>query len=117
MFEYLQKHWDCEHQAENMIGQETYHVDILIRELNIVVEVDGPAHYKEIWSVEKLKKTQEKDRRKTNLIKASGYTLIRAIADKKFSKSYAKELSEKVYQSCVKVKNGDYKKKVIYVRI
>jgi very-short-patch-repair endonuclease len=117
ILQYLRDFWSCEHQAEDQLGQETYHVDIMIRELNIAIEVDGPAHYKEIWNADKLNKTKQKDERKTELITSSGYALIRAIADKKFSKSYGEELAEKVREACVNISNGNNAERVVYVKI
>lgn len=117
VFKHLSGIWDCVHQHEGLLGQETYHIDIFIRELKIAIEIDGPAHYEQIWSASKLKTTKEKDLRKSALINSAGYTLIRFIADKKFSNAYAIEAAAKIEETCIQITKKKIMKEIVYVKI
>lgn len=117
LYDIINNEFGAIHQYEDKLGQESYHIDIFIPSLSIGIEVDGPSHYSEIWSAEKLKRTQEKDARKESIIKKVGITLIRFIADHKYSPAYAEEAGQALIESCKQIQAGKNNKRVIHVKI
>lgn len=69
------------------------HVDILVHP-QIVIEVDGPTHYKPIWGEEKLEKVQESDHKKNGILLTEGYTVIRV---KHLKKTTSNHYAERIY--------------------
>ena len=117
LLDYLSQYWDCTHHYSGKLGQEDYHIDIVIPKLKIAIEVDGPAHFKPIWNEEKLSATQTKDERKNVVIRKAGFTLVRFIADKKYSVAYGNEAGEALYNKCLEIQKKGKMKNVQYVKI
>lgn len=59
----------------NILGNNM-EIDLAIPTLKIAIEVNGPVHYKELFGKEVLKKTQERDRKKADILNKIGYQLI-----------------------------------------
>lgn len=64
------------HQKLAVLG-ENYHVDIVIPEKRVVVEVDGPMHRDIVWDSETLRKKQEQDSLKNGQLMSSGWRILR----------------------------------------
>lgn len=63
-----------------LIANEDMHLDLVIPELKVVIEIDGPSHYISIWGPEKLQKAQQADAKKNGLLLNYGYVVIRVKA-------------------------------------
>lgn len=63
-------------------------LDILLPDLNVVIEVDGPSHFLPIWGQASLDRQIRADNEKAESIKKAGLVLIRI-------KNMAKDVSEK----------------------
>ncbi len=86
--------FQVEFHKEFLISSEQMHVDIFLPEHKIAIEIDGPTHHLPIWGEEKLKKNQEADQRKTGLLMANHYKVIRI-------KNLLKNLSEHKMRECL----------------
>lgn len=66
------------HQRSKMVlaGKHS-HVDIHLPEQNIVIEVDGPTHFKEVYNDQILERNKKRDEKKNNNLLAQGFTVIR----------------------------------------
>lgn len=51
--------------------------DIVLPEMKVVIEVDGPSHYYPIWGDEALKENIKADLEKNGLLRIAGYVVIR----------------------------------------
>jgi very-short-patch-repair endonuclease len=75
-----------------------YEIDILLPDLAIVVELDGPQHFLPIWGQEQLNKTIQQDMTKNGVLNGYGLTVIRV-------KYIVKNLTEKIKRDlCKQVK-------------
>jgi very-short-patch-repair endonuclease len=63
--------------AECVVAAERMHVDLLLRKAKVALEVDGPTHYRPVFSEEQLARNAEADRRKDGLLQQAGYKVIR----------------------------------------
>jgi very-short-patch-repair endonuclease len=63
--------------GEQLVGNDSMHIDLFIPEGMLAIEVDGPSHHHPIYGEEKLIKTQEADKRKNDKILGAGFRLIR----------------------------------------
>lgn len=66
-----------EFHRDLLIPNEQLQADIYIPEMSLVIEVDGPSHFAEVWGEERLRKTQQSDHKKNTLLTAYGFTVIR----------------------------------------
>lgn len=98
----------AEFHKEHSLKNEKLEVDLLLPELNIAIEVDGPSHIRPVWGEERFEKTQKADKQKTGLLVGGGMILIRVRYNgKKLSEVRRKEyLTEllKTVEECKSVK-------------
>lgn len=69
--------YEAVHHGEFVIENEQMHIDILIPNMKVAIEVDGPSHSQPIWGDEKLAKTQLADKAKNGLLMKAGYKVLR----------------------------------------
>jgi len=60
-----------------IIPSENLEIDLYIRELKTIIEVDGPSHFLPIWGEDKLQKQINADLRKSGTLLSKGYVVIR----------------------------------------
>lgn len=65
-----------------MLQNQKLNIDILVPELGVAIEVDGPAHFENCWGEDALAKQKMADQQKNGLIMAMGLRIIR-IAQRK----------------------------------
>ncbi len=87
--------YDVQFHMKNLIPNSKLEIDLFIPAYNIIIEVDGPAHFYPIWGMEQLKKHQKADTEKEGLILAYGYVMIRI-------KQMSKTLSQRCMRDMVK---------------
>lgn len=117
IFNELAKKYSIEFHKEDTLGQTEFHIDLFLPKFKIAIEIDGPAHYKNIWGQDKLDKNKEKDTRKTGYILQKGYYLIRFINDKKFSLAYGNSVVELLTKFIENIKNKNQTEKQIICRL
>lgn len=66
-----------------------YEIDLLLPELAIVIELDGPQHFLPIWGEDRLSKTKYYDNMKNGVLMGMGLTIVRV-------KYIVKNLTEKI---------------------
>lgn len=91
---------------KNMLTNERLEVDLFLPEKKIVIEVNGPSHYKPISGEEKLLKQQKADLEKRGLVTSAGYIMIVVRNLKKYSIVRYAEIADKVYNV---ITNMDFK--------
>lgn len=62
---------------ENLLSQEKMQIDLLLPQLKIAIEIDGPSHFYPIWGEENLAKKLLSDNMKTGLLIQAGYAVFR----------------------------------------
>lgn len=65
------------HHKKKFLANVDLEVDILIPEIKVVVEVDGPSHQLPIWGDDAFAKRQSLDMEKNGLLLQNGYVIIR----------------------------------------
>jgi very-short-patch-repair endonuclease len=88
------------------------HIDIFVsspddKNKGIAIEVDGPTHFKPIWGNESLHKQKKSDSKKTGLLLAGGYILIRVVTNGEDSDIRMKKTLTKIDQTiqCTKLES------------
>lgn len=72
-------------------------VDLYFPTYNTVVEIDGPAHYLDIWGAEALARQQKDDMTKNGILTSNGFYVLRVkILRKNISKVFQEEVFEKL---------------------
>ena len=77
---------------EHLIGNEKMHLDLLIRNLSIAVEIDGPSHFEPIWGEDKLAKSKAADAKKDGILLNSGFSIIRIRQKKDLTKKLVRDI-------------------------
>lgn len=73
----IKKGFKVEFHKEQWVERERLQIDLLIPELNIAIEVDGPSHFEDIWGKDVLIKNQQRDHEKNGLLLRQGFVIIR----------------------------------------
>jgi len=76
-----------------------YEIDILLPDLGVVVELDGPQHFLPMWGQDRLQKTIQQDMTKNGVLMSYGLTVIRV-------KYIVKNLTEKIKRDLCKQVKG-----------
>lgn len=88
LFEEIGKKYQTIFHKKGLIVNEDLEVDLFIPALNVVIEIDGPAHFFPIWGQSSLNKHVKSDAHKSGLLLNAGFIVIRI-------KHLVKSLSEK----------------------
>lgn len=78
----------------NVLYAKKLETDIILPAQNIVIEIDGPSHYKPIRGMESLRRTQAADAKKDGLLHMMGYNVIRVIQTRNVSTWYLNSMAE-----------------------
>lgn len=102
--------------VSNIVTREKLEVDLLLPQINVAIEIDGPAHFYPIWGEKNLSKHLLSDNYKTGLLIQEGYTVIRV---KHLIKTISEIHKRKVFQKIVEVldKIEDNKNKLIEIEV
>lgn len=66
-----------ESHKKNLFGTSQHEVDIYVRNLKTIIEIDGPSHFVPIWGEERLQKQVKADEQKSGLALSRGFAIIR----------------------------------------
>lgn len=73
-------------------------VDLYFPTYNTIVEIDGPAHYFDIWGEEALARQQKDDMTKNGILTAAGFNVVRVkVVKKNISKTFQEEVFAKLF--------------------
>ena len=89
---------------ELIIPAENLEIDLYIKELKTIIEVDGPSHFYPIWGEEKLQKQINADLRKSGALLSKGYVVIRIKSEGQESLSKKEELINRVLNQLNEIK-------------
>lgn len=74
--------------VKGLIANTNLEIDLYLPQLNVAIEVDGPAHFEPIWGVDSHQRHVRADAEKAGLILKAGFAIIRI-------KHLARTLTEK----------------------
>lgn len=78
LYEELQKAgFNVDFHVKHIVSNEKLEMDMFIRDVNAIIEVDGPSHFLPIWGEERLQKQVKSDNHKNGLALTNGYVVIR----------------------------------------
>jgi len=77
---------------QHLISNEKMHLDLLVRDLAVAIEVDGPSHDQPIWGKEKLVKSKAADTKKEGLLMGAGFSIIRVKQQKDLTKKLVRDI-------------------------
>lgn len=96
--------WSVRFHEKNLIPSEALEIDLFVSDLKTAIEIDGPSHFLPIWGEEKLQRHQKADDKKSGLLMAGGYVLIRVKQMTKTLSQYKlRTVSERVLEELDKV--------------
>lgn len=88
-------------------------LDIVIPDLKIAIEIDGPSHTYPIWGEDKLEKTLKYDARKNGLLTKSGYKVIRVnYTHRRCTKYIMEDVFNQLLEVIKKIENNKRTKNV-----
>ena len=87
-----------------IIPSENLEIDLYVRELKTIIEVDGPSHFLPIWGEDKLQKQINADLRKSGTLLSKGYVVIRVKSQGQESLSKKEELLNTVIDNLNSIK-------------
>lgn len=81
---------------DKMFGNDKFHYDLFLPSAGAVIEIDGPTHFKTIWTEEQRSKVEKADAYKNNMtIGNFDFFMIRIQQKKKITARYMRDLYEK----------------------
>jgi very-short-patch-repair endonuclease len=82
--------YSLEAHNKNLIPMEKLEIDLYIRQLNVIIEIDGPSHFLPIWGEDHLQKQEKYDLKKNGTLLSKGFVVIRvrAIKDSSLSRTH-----------------------------
>ena len=95
--------YSCESHVM-IIPSENLEIDLYVRDLKTIIEVDGPSHFLPIWGEDKLQKQINADLRKSGTLLSKGYVVIRVKSLGQESLSKREELLNSVLDSLSSIK-------------
>lgn len=69
--------YDVSYHVEGLVPGSDHQVDMIVNELSVAIEVDGPSHFLPIWGAEALQKTIYADLQKNGALLAQGMVVLR----------------------------------------
>ena len=78
--ELIKAGFKIEHHKKDLFGSSMHghsEVDIYVKSLKTIIEVDGPSHFIPIWGEERLQKQIKSDEQKSGLALSHGFAIIR----------------------------------------
>lgn len=99
------------YHKEHSLLNEKMHLDMVLPNYGIVIEIDGPSHQEPIWGEETFSRNQRADKNKTALCLYMGYWMLRVKQNKRLSQRYMRQLSTKVLETINNIKDSKIVKK------
>lgn len=88
--------YKVEFHKEQWVVREKLQIDLFLPELNVAIEVDGPAHSTKIWRNRDLSKIAKRDQEKTGLLLSKGMCVIRIQHVKALTKKRKRDILSKL---------------------
>ena len=104
--------------CKNIISKRNFPFDFVIEEHKIIIELDGPQHFVQIWNWKTPEEQFENDQYKEKCANENGYSVIRILQEDVWNDAYdwlnelnqniAKITSENTIQNIYMCKNNEY---------
>ncbi len=107
--------YEVHFHKERFVKNEKLHIDLLLPELAIAIEIDGPSHWSPVWGEEAFERTVRSDNMKNGLLIAAGFFLIRVEQRKRWSLTYQNYLLEETLKVIEKICTRKIQDKLIYI--
>lgn len=116
LYKLIKEKYNVIMHKKGLIANEKLEVDLYVSDLNVIIEIDGPAHFQDLWNEGTLSKNMQSDNEKNALFINKGFTVIRAkdLRQNK-SKIYFKQSGEKIMDLLKNIKAKKIKKKYIEI--
>lgn len=98
------------YHKEHTLLNEKMHLDMMLPNFGIVIEIDGPSHQEPIWGEETFNRNKRADHNKTALCLHMGFWMIRVKQNKRLSQRYMRQLYTKLLDVINNIKNGNIAK-------
>jgi len=92
----LEAGWRVDFHKEHMIVNERLQLDMMLPELNIAIEIDGPSHFSPIWGKTTFERNQRADQQKNGLLLGRGMVVIRVLNNKQPSQKTKRDITNKL---------------------
>jgi very-short-patch-repair endonuclease len=92
--------YKVEFHRSNFLKNEDLQIDILISDIKVAIEIDGPSHFLPIWGQDVLIKNMRRDKEKNGLLMSEGYNVIRV---KHLAKTLSIKHKTKALQEIVEI--------------
>lgn len=102
--------YSIQYHKEQVLANEKLQLDMFIPAIGVVIEVDGPSHFENIWGAEHRQKTFKADNQKNGLCIGLGLWMIRVLQTKRLSQRYQRNLLDKLSKTLYDIKNHNIKK-------
>lgn len=97
--EFLQENnYNVESHVKNLIPKDKLEIDLYIRKLKLIIEIDGPSHFLPIWGDDRFSKQVASDLRKSGTLLSKGFVVIRVKAINNVSISRTKKLNDRILE-------------------
>lgn len=97
---------------EHILSNTKLQIDLLVTQLNLAIEIDGPSHFAPIWGSDTLSKNIKYDQKKEGLIIGKGLKLIRIKQTKDYSTSRALLVYDKLKKLIAEIAIGTLTEKI-----
>lgn len=89
--------------TEQTLANVKLHLDLLLTDINTIIEVDGPSHFRSVWGEEALKRTKKSDNQKNGLVLNAGYCIIRVRQTQSLSKVFVRNTISAIISQLQKI--------------
>lgn len=84
---------------KHAIYDRKMHLDLLLPNERIAIEIDGPAHHEELWADSDLGEIQARDSKKNSLLMLNGYNVIRVKQNQGLSDYFKRTVMAKILET------------------
>ncbi len=92
LVENLEKSFRVEHGSWVPTPRRHVRADVLVADLRVVIQVDGPAHHLPVWGEKSLARRRARDEAENTLLITAGYSVIRVKCVERSVPMFAKKL-------------------------
>lgn len=100
---------------KHQIANKNMHLDIFLPTEGIAIEVDGPAHYKELYGDDTLSRTQKTDDMKNSLLLDKDISVIRVAQPSNVSQHFMRTYGDKVVRLVKDIVSNNKKTELHYI--
>lgn len=91
---------------DKILPNEKFEFDLFIKDMGVIIEVDGPTHFEPIFGDHALNKSLSRDQLKTKLSIEQGYKMVRVKQLKAYSQHYFRTVFEELLKLLTDIRGG-----------